>query len=70
MKKFTLTMLAALMAVVTWAKGFEPSMLAGSDPLTLIVKSYAYTEKNYGTDEEPDLEFEAAPPAPISATPG
>ena len=60
MKKFTLTMMAALMAVVTWAKGFEPSMLAGSDPLTLIVKSYAYTEKNYGTDEEPDLELEAA----------
>ena len=35
-------------------------MLAGSDPLTLIVKSYAYSEKNYGTDEDPDLELEAA----------
>lgn len=51
-------MMATLIAVVAWAQAFNPSMLLGDDPVTLIVKSYAFKEYNYGTDEEPDVELE------------
>lgn len=32
----------------------------GGDPVALIVKNYAYTQKNYGTEEEPDVQLEPA----------
>ena len=61
MKKTTLLLMATLMAVMSWAKAFDSSVLLGNDPATLIVKSYAYTEKNYGDEEEPDIQLEPAP---------
>ena len=57
MKKITLLLMAMLMAVMSWAKAFDSSVLLGNDPVTLIVKSYAYTEKNYGTEEVPDMQL-------------
>lgn len=61
MKKTTLLLMATLMAVMSWAKAFDSSVLLGNDPATLIVKSYAYTEKNYGDMEESDIQLEPAP---------
>ena len=88
MKKFTLLMITALMAVMSWAqtphqlfktgpktpvqkapakwakyhskRAFDSSILLGGDPVTLIVKNYAYTQKNYGTEDEPDVQLEPA----------
>ena len=51
---------------VKWSKyngkrALTPSTLLGNESVTLILKSYAYQELNYGTDEEPDYQLEPAP---------
>ena len=58
----------AQQAKVKWAKRNPenlinlnpPAVLTGSGPTTYIVKNYAFTETNYGTSEEPDIQLEPA----------
>lgn len=58
----------AQQAKVKWAKRNPeklinlnpPAILTGSGPTTYIVKNYAFTETNYGTSEEPDIQLEPA----------
>lgn len=38
-----------------------PSLLLGNEPVTLILKSRAYLEQNYGTGEDPDYQLDPAP---------
>ena len=66
MRKFTLFLMATIMAVTSWAQTFDPSILLGNEPVTLIVKSYAYTEKDYGTDGQSDIQLEPAPMARVT----
>ena len=66
MRKFTLFLMATMMAVTSWAQTFDPSILLGNEPVTLIVKSYAYTEKDYGTDGQSDIQLEPAPMARVT----
>ena len=38
-------------------KAFDPTALMNGEPVTFLVKSYAYTVENQGTDEEPDYQL-------------